>query len=143
KRTAPPPAMTTLDAPDREVCTVRRQRTNTPLQALVLLNETTFVEAARKLAERTMTEGGATPADRIAFAFRLATARLPSDRERDVLRRLFEAQAEKYRKDPAAAKKLLAVGESPRNEKLDAAELAAWTAVANAVLNLDETLTRN
>ena len=143
KRTAPPPAMVTLDAPDREVCTVRRPRTNTPLQALVLLNETTYVEAARKLAERMMTEGGTTPAERIAFAFRLATARRPNDRELAVLRRVFDAQAEKYRRDPDAAKKLLAVGESPRNEKLDAAELAAWTAVANAILNLDETLTRN
>jgi mono/diheme cytochrome c family protein len=141
KRTAPPPSLTTLDAPDREVCTVRRPRTNTPLQALVLLNDPTFVEASRKLAERLMTEAE-TPDERIALAFRLATARRPSAAETAVLRKVYEAQLVVYRADGKAALKLLSVGESRRNEGLDPAELAAWTMVASAILNLDETVTR-
>src|SRR5438045_2956461 len=114
KRTSPPPALATFDAPDRETCTVRRARTNTPLQALVLLNDPTYVEAARKLAERMLTEPGpaAPPEARIAFAFRLATARVPSLAERAVLRDVFEADLAKFRTDPAAARKLLSVGES-------------------------------
>jgi hypothetical protein len=143
KRTAPPPSLVTLDAPDREVCTVRRPRTNTPLQALVLMNDPTYVEAARKLAERVMAEAGPEADDRIALAFRLCTARRPTDRESAILRRVYDAQLARYRSDRAAALKLLAVGESPRDEKLDAAELAAWAMVASTVLNLDETVTRN
>jgi hypothetical protein len=143
KRTSPPPSLVTLDAPDREVCTVRRPRTNTPLQALVLMNDPTYVEAARKLAERVLAEGGATPADRVTFAFRLCTARKPTDRERTILTRLYEGQLARFRADPAAAVKLLAVGEAPRNEKLDPAEVAAWAMVASTILNLDETVTRN
>jgi hypothetical protein len=144
KRTSPPPALSTFDAPDRETCTVRRGRTNTPLQALVLLNDPTYVEAARKLAERMMREPGpgASPADRIAFAFRLATARHPKAEEAAVLKRIYDAQLAAYRSDAAAATKLLSVGESPRDEKLDAPELAAWTVVATTVLNLDETVTK-
>jgi hypothetical protein len=141
KRTSPPPTLVTFDAPDRETCTVRRSRTNTPLQALVLMNDPTYVEAARKLAERLMTEA-ATPEERIALAFRLATAHRPNAAEAAVLVRVFEAQRTVYRKDRQAALKLLRVGESPRNEKLDVAELAAWTTVASVILNLDETVTR-
>ena len=141
-RTSPPPSLMTFDAPDRETCTVRRARTNTPLQALVLLNDPTYVEAARKLAERMMTEGGATTDDRIGFAFRLATARMPSPKEQEVLRRVFDDELSVFRKDPRAAAKLLSVGESPRNSRLDAAELAAWTTVAGVILNLDETVTK-
>lgn len=143
KRTCPPPSLATLDAPDREVCVVRRSRTNTPLQALVLMNDPTYVEAARKLAERMMNEGGATPEERIAFAFKLATARSPNDKETAVLKRVFETQRERYSKDKPAAEKLLKVGESPRDEKLDTTELAAWAMVANAIMNLDEVVTRN
>lgn len=143
KRTCPPPSLATLDAPDREVCVVRRSRTNTPLQALVLMNDPTYVEASRKLAERMMKEGGATTEERIAFAFRLVTARTPRDREVAVLKRVFEAEHARFGKDQAAAEKLLKVGESPRDAKLDAAELAAWAMVANAILNLDEVVTRN
>jgi uncharacterized protein DUF1553 len=143
KRTCPPPSLATLDAPDREVCVVRRSRTNTPLQALVLMNDPTYVEASRKLAERMMTEGGATPEERIGFAFRLATARAPREKEVAVLRRVFEAEHARFGKDRAAAEKLLKVGESPRDAKLDTAELAAWAMVANAILNLDEVVTRN
>ncbi len=142
KRTSPPPTLITFDAPDRETCTVRRSTTNTPLQALVLLNDPTYVEASRKLAERILTEGPATTDDRIAFAFRLATARRPSAAETAVLRRVYDEQLALYRANAEAATKLLAVGESPRNEKLDAAELAAWTTVASMILNLDETVTK-
>jgi hypothetical protein len=142
KRTCPPPSLATLDAPDRETCVVRRSRTNTPLQALVLMNDPTYVEASRKLAERMMKEGGATPQDRIAFAFKLATARSPREKEVSVLNRVFEAQRDRFAKDKPAAEKLLKVGESPRDEKLDAVELAAWAMVANAILNLDEVLSK-
>ncbi|HVK12812.1 MAG TPA: PSD1 and planctomycete cytochrome C domain-containing protein [Gemmataceae bacterium] len=143
KRTCPPASLAALDAPDRETCVVRRSRTNTPLQALVLMNDPTYVEAARKLAERMMKEGGDTPDARIAFAFKLATARPPKPAETAVLKRVFEAQRARFAKDQAAAMKLLKVGEAPRDEKLDATDVAAWAMVANTVLNLDEVLTRN
>ena len=142
KRTCPPAQLATFDAPDRETCTVRRARTNTPLQALVLMNDPTYVEASRKLAERILLEGGATTDDRIAFAFRLTIARKPSAREFVVLRRVFEQQLARFQGDPVAATKLLSVGESSRNEKLTAVELAAWSAVASVILNLDETVTK-
>jgi hypothetical protein len=133
----------TFDAPDRETCTVRRARTNTPLQALVLLNDPTYVEAARKLAERMMTEGGETARERVDFALRLATARAPKPAECAELCALFDAERAAYRADPAAAARLLEVGESPRDARLDRAELAAWTIVASTILNLDETVTKN
>ena len=142
KRTCPPASLAALDAPDRETCVVKRSRTNTPLQALVLMNDPTYVEASRKLAERIMTEGGATTEERLAFVFKLATARLPREKEVAILKRVFDAQKERFAKDKMGAEKLLKVGESPRDEKLDAIELAAWTMVANAILNLDEVLTR-
>ncbi|WP_422926600.1 PSD1 and planctomycete cytochrome C domain-containing protein [Singulisphaera sp. PoT] len=142
KRTSPPPTLATFDAPDRETCTVRRARTNTPLQALVLLNDPTYVEAARKLAERMMVEGGKSPEERINLAYRLALSRAPRAEEVEVLKTLFEAQAGVYRKDNAAAVKLLTVGESGRNAALATDELAAWTMVAAAILNLDETVTK-
>ncbi len=142
KRTSPPPTLVTFDAPDRETCTVRRARTNTPLQALVLLNDPTYVEAARKLAERMMTEAGPSVEDRIAFAFRLTTARRPKAAETAVLREIFLRQVAQFRESPAAALKLLSVGESPRNTALDPAELGAWSAVASVILNLDETVTK-
>jgi hypothetical protein len=142
KRTSPPPTMITFDAPDRETCAVRRSRTNTPLQALVLMNDPTYVEASRKLAERLMTEAGRSPEERITFAFRLATGRRPQPGEIAVLRQVFEQQLAVFRRDHQAASKLLAVGESTRNEKLDAAELAAWAMVSSAILNLDETVTK-
>src|SRR5262249_42193460 len=106
KRTSPPPTLSTFDAPDRETCTVRRARTNTPLQALTLLNETTFVEASRKLAERMMTEASSLD-ERLVFAFRLATARPPSEKELAVLRGIFNRQLDVYRQDPKAALALL------------------------------------
>ncbi len=142
KRTSPPPTLSTFDAPDRETCTVRRARTNTPLQALVLMNDPTYVEASRKLAERMIVEGGKTPEERIRHAFRLVMARSPRGEEVEVLRSLFDAQLAVYRKDAKAAEKLLAVGESGRNASLATDELAAWTMVAAAILNLDETVTK-
>jgi hypothetical protein len=145
KRTSPPPALATFDAPDRETCTVRRARTNTPLQALVLLNDPTYVEAARKLAERMLTEPGpgASADDRIRLAFRLATARPPRAGELAVLRDVLDGDLARFRRDPGAAVKLLSVGESPRNPELDPAEHAAWATVASVILNLDEVLNKN
>jgi hypothetical protein len=142
KRTAPPPGLNTFDAPDREFCTIRRPQTNTPLQALVLLNDPTYVEAARKLAERMMAEGGATPGERIGFGFRLATARLPADGELAVLRETFERRLAHYAANADAAAKLLGAGESPRNAALPPAELAAYATVASMILNLDEVITK-
>ncbi len=142
KRTAPPPSLTTFDAPSRETCTVRRARTNTPLQALVLMNDKQYVEAARKLAERTMHEGGATVETRIAQAFRVATARHPDAEELAVLVQIYQGQLVEYQADKEAAAKLLSVGDSKRDETLDAGELAAYTMVANLILNLDEVITK-
>jgi hypothetical protein len=143
KRTVPPASMATFDAPDREKCTARRAQTNTPLQALVLLNDPTYVEAARALAERAALEGGHGEAARIAHAFRLATARRPTPREIAVLRALLGQQRTSFRRDRAAALELVGVGESPRRTRGDVAELAAWTMVASTILNLDETITKH
>ncbi len=142
KRTAPPPALNTFDAPEREFCQVRRPQTNTPLQALVLLNDPTYLEASRKLAERMMHDGGAGIDDRIAFAFRLATARAPSPDELKVLRATFDRRLAQYKSKPDTANKLLSMGESPRDPKLDPTELAAYTTLASMVLNLDEVITK-
>jgi hypothetical protein len=142
KRTSPPPQLATFDAPDRETCTVRRARTNTPLQALILLNDPTYVEASRKLAERMLREGGDTPASRIGFAFRLATAREPSAQELAVLQKVFDRYQTKYRADEKAAAALLAVGESPRDESLSAIDVASYAMTASVILNLDETVSK-
>jgi cytochrome c553/mono/diheme cytochrome c family protein len=142
KRTCPPPSLATLDAPDRETCTVRRSRTNTPLQALVLMNDPTYVEGARKFAERVLREGGNTNDEKLAFAFRNVLSRLPSDAELAVLRRVLDRQLTAFRGDGDAVKKLLSIGESPADASLDAAELAAWTMVASAILNTDEAVTK-
>jgi hypothetical protein len=142
KRTAPPASLATFDAPDREKCTARRAQTNTPLQALVLLNDPTFVEASRALAERALLEGGKDSKARLTYAFRLATARKPTGKELKVLRTLLDGRFKVYRQDRQAALKLLSVGESPRNRKLDVAELAAYTTVASVIFNLDETITK-
>ena len=142
KRTVPPAALATFDAPDREKCTTRRARTNTPLQALALMNDTTYVEASRALAEKMIQEGGENAEKRIECAFRQATARAPSAQEKEVLLVLASEQLEDYRRDPAAAKGLLGVGDSSYDSKLDPAEFAAWTTVASTILNLDETITK-
>jgi hypothetical protein len=142
KRTVPPPAMQTFDAPEREFCVVRRLNTNTPLQALVLLNDIQMVEAARKLAERMLTEGGAALDLRLKHGFRLATARRPSEKEINVLRRIWDEQRAEFSRDPDAAKRFLKVGESPVNEALDIVELATCAHVARLILNLDEAITK-
>ena len=142
KRTCPPPQMQTFDAPDRETCTAQRERTNTPLQALVTLNDPTYVEASRILAEKMLTQGGATPEQQVKYAFRLATARVPSEREVGLLTELFQRQRAHFAADPRKAAELLTTGEAPRNQQLSAPDLAAWTVVASTILNLDETLTR-
>lgn len=140
KRTVPPPSLVTFDAPDREKCTGRRALTNTPLQALVLMNDPTYVEAARVLAQRALREGGKDIVGRIAFAFRLATARKPSANETRVLRDLLQQQLANYRSDKNAAAALLKVGDSAYDKQIEATELAAWTMVASAILNLDEAI---
>lgn len=142
KRTAPPPGMMAFDAPSRETCVARRARTNTPLQALVLLNDEQYVEAARHLAARMMANGGAAPAERLAYGFLVATSRKPNDAELQVLLRVYEKQRERFAANKAAAEKLLGVGESKRNDKLDVIEHAAYTMAANLILNLDETITK-
>ena len=142
KRSVPPPNMFAIDAPTRETCTVRRQRTNTPLMALVLLNDVTFVEAARALAQRAMTEAEDSPRNRARFAFRLATARECKAGELDVILNMYHQQRSIFLDKPELAKQLVEVGESPRNQELDVVEHAAWTAVANAILNLDESITK-
>ena len=143
KRTAPPPTLATFDAPDRETCTVRRARTNTPLQALILLNDPTYVEASRQFAERILQEGGASRDERLIFAFRHVVARRPSPRELTLLRQLVTEQLADYAQHADKAEALLKVGESPRTATLDSNELAAWTIFASTLLNLDESLTRN
>ena len=142
KRTVPPPSFVTFDAPDREKCRARRARTNTPLQALVLMNSPTYVEAARAMAERMITEAGRDPGQRIRYGFRAATARNPAPAELEVLLDIAQQQLDDYGADKEAARKLLAVGESEYNRKLDVSELAAWTTVASTILNFDETITK-
>jgi hypothetical protein len=142
KRQSPPPNMMLFDAPTREYCVVRRPRTNTPLQALALLNDHQFVEASRALAQRILLEGGKTDADRLRYAFLLATARPPGADELKVLQGVLDQDGATYRKNPEAAAKLLGVGNFKNKESLDRAELAAWTTVASLLLNLDETVTK-
>ncbi len=142
KRSIPYPPLLTFDAPNREVCTDCRARTNTPLQALVLLNDPVYVEAARVLAQRILREAGPDADARLAHAFKLCTARVPSEQEVAILRQILARNLSKYRDNPAAAVKLIGIGESARPGDMDPAELAAWTAIGNVLLNLDETITK-
>ncbi|HYI94879.1 MAG TPA: DUF1553 domain-containing protein [Bryobacteraceae bacterium] len=142
KRTVPHPTMTVLDAPDREFCIVRRSSTNTPLQALTLLNDPIFVEAARKLAERSFHEGGNTVESRLEFAFTIATGRSPGEQERRVLRKTFDEMLAVYSADQKGAGSLIEVGASTTDASIPARELAAYTAVANMILNMDEVVTK-
>ncbi len=143
KRTAPHPFMANFDAPNRESSCSRRERSNTPLQALQLMNDVQHFEAARKLAERLLVEGGKTPAERIRFGYRVVLAREPEALEADVVGKALTQFVERYQKDPAAATKALRVGESPIRAGLAEPELAAYTLIANLLLNLDETVMRN
>ncbi len=140
KRMAPPASLDAFNAPNRETCTVRRERTNTPLQALVTLNDTQFVEAARALAQRTLKDGGTTTDARLDFIARRLLARPLRAEELPVVKASLAELSSHYQGDPADAKKLLAVGESPADPSLDAPTLAAWTMVCNELMNLDEVL---
>ncbi|MDP3070917.1 MAG: DUF1553 domain-containing protein [Opitutaceae bacterium] len=143
KRTVPHPAMIAFDAPDREFCTVRRSRTNTPLQALALWNEPGLLEAARHLGARLLREGGADDATRVAFAFRLATARPPRPEETRVLAAALARFRIDFSTTPADAAALLRVGATAVDASLPPADLAAATSVASMILSLDETITKN
>lgn len=142
KRTVPHPALSTFDAPSREVCQVKRSRTDTPLQALALLNDATYAEAARRLGELMLREAGPAAPERLAYAFRRATARRPTLGELSVLVRGLEHYRAAFRDDVESAKRYLRQGESPIDERLDPVELAAHAAAAGVVLNLDETITK-
>jgi hypothetical protein len=143
KRTVPPPTMANFDASSRESCVVRRSVTNTPLQALDLMNDITFVEASRVVAQRMIEEGGATPEARIRFAFHRATARLPKPAESEVLLASLKREVDTFNARPDAALKYVSLGEYPRDEHLNVSELAAYTTVASLILNLSETVTKN
>ncbi len=142
KRTAPPPSMMAFDAPNREVCTVARSNTTTPLQALVLLNDTQFVEAARVFAERIQSRRG-NDAARVRWAFAEALSRPPTAEELRVVTSAVNRERKRYTANEPAAHALLSIGEAPRNPKLPPAEHAAWTQVATLLLNLSESVTRN
>ena len=131
-----------FDAPSREECNVGRSRTNTPLQALVTLNDPTFVEAARVFAQKILTQGPPEHDARLAFAFRNATCRSPSEAELKILRHRYRQQQVRFEADADAASRLVNVGQCLRERELDVAELAAWTAFCNLLLNLDEVLVR-
>ncbi|MFG0332069.1 MAG: DUF1553 domain-containing protein, partial [Maioricimonas sp. JB049] len=149
KRTAPPPSMSNFDAPSRESCTVRRARTNTPMQALTLMNDKQFVEAARHFAQRILREGGATDDDRLVFAFRSATSRMPQADELNVIRHLLQQQRTYFNEKPQAAQALIDSATTQlepqhlvRDHSRDP-EVAAWTMLANLLLNLDEAITKS
>jgi hypothetical protein len=143
KRQAPPPSLLSFDGPTRESCTVKRSRTNTPLQALVLQNDPTYVEAARVLATGLLLERPDDVRERVRLAFRRILCRSADDQETAVLIKLYEGQLAEYRQDQSAARALIAVGESPVPADLpDPAELAAWTIVVSAICNLDEAITK-
>jgi hypothetical protein len=138
RRSNPYPSMSTFDAPNRDTCIVRRARTNTPLQALVTMNDPVYVEAAQALARRVMKDGGKTPEERAAFALKLALVRPASDAEVKRLVKLFDDTKAKYAKDPAKATQFATVPLGPLPKDTDAAEAAAWTVVSSVLLNLDE-----
>ena len=142
KRSVPNPAMLLFDAPFRESCIVRRPRTNTPLQALNLLNDPTYVEASRLLAQRMLVEGGDSLESRLSYGFRLVTARTPRAAEMTILRASLERTLREFQSDPAGAASLLKIGEASTDAKLDVAVMASYTSLASTLLNLDETVTK-
>ncbi len=142
KRQSPPPNLLLFDAPTREYCTVRRSRSNTPLQALVLLNDPQFVEAARAFAQRVLAGPSDRDRDRLTLAYRLAVARAPRAEELKLLLDILAQQRAEFRRDPAGAQKFLGVGSYKADGKVDDAELAAWTTITSMILNLDETITK-
>ena len=138
RRTSPPPSMQAFDVGDRSVCAVSRQTTNTPMQALVLMNDPQFVEAARKLGERMLTEGGETLTAQLKYGFRRVTSRYPTPAEVEVFGNLYDEEYTKFKDAPKEADELLSVGILPRDEKLDQSQAAAMTMVASMMLNHDE-----
>jgi hypothetical protein len=140
RRSNPYPSMSAFDAPNREVCTVRRVRTNTPLQALVTLNDPVYIEAAQALARRIVAKGGATPQQQVAFAVRVCLAREPMAAEAERLSGFYQDALVEFRAEQDAAQKMATEPLGPAPEGTDLAELAAWTVVANVLLNLDEML---
>jgi hypothetical protein len=143
KRTAPPPFMSTFDAPNREQSCTFRERSNTPLQALQLMNDIQHVEAARNFAQRILKEGGMTHEQRIRWAWRVATSRSPDESEFKIALEAIQSYVDRYANDIAAATALVQFGESKPDSSGDISELAAYTLFANLVLNLDETITKN
>lgn len=142
RRTILNPGMLVFDASAREQCTVRENRTNTPLQALNLMNDTTYIEASRMLAERMLNDGGETASKRIAWAFRTVTSRQPEQAEVNLLEKSLASQLDRFRREPQSAAKLLSIGERRNQARLDQVELAAHTIIASLILNLDEAITR-
>jgi hypothetical protein len=140
KRTSPPASLVIFDAPTREACIVRRSRTNTPLQALAVMNDPQFVEASREFAGRVMS-GEQTETGRVRLAFRMATSRLPNDGETKILLRMLRSEKSRFMSQPENAASLLSIGDSTRDETLAQADQAAWTVVCSMLLNLDEVLT--
>ena len=143
KRTAPPPFMSNFDGPNREQICSRRERSNTPLQALQLMNDVQHFEAARALAERMLQACGQETDERLIFLYRAVLSRIPDSGELLLLRQAFQTQLALYAQDPVAAEKAIRVGESAPRNVAPAVETAAWTMLANLVLNLDETINRN
>src|SRR6202011_2893602 len=139
---APPPNMMNFDAAGRETCVVRELRTNTPLQSLNLMNDVTYLEAARSLALRMLREAGPSPDERISYGFELATARPAKPREREILLSGYRYNLDMFQGDRAAAARYVSVGSAPLDSKLDATEAAAYMAVASVILNLDVTVTK-
>jgi hypothetical protein len=142
KRTSVYPTFMTFDAPDRTVCTVKRPRSNTPLQALTLLNDTVFVEAAGSLAKRMLTEIHGASRDRVRYGYRLALSRTPTQKETAGLLTLLETVSTKFKADIAAARTSVSSAFPGATPQLEAVELAPWIVVANVLLNLDESITR-
>ncbi|MDN5213517.1 DUF1553 domain-containing protein [Fulvivirgaceae bacterium BMA12] len=139
RRTSPPPFMITFDAPNRDICILQRERTNTPLQALVLLNDPQFVESSRVLAERMQLEGGDNLDTQITYAFRLTTGRKPKTDELTLLKSLYEKERQRFTEDPEQANQLLAVGEKKKDKTLDVVKTAALAMLVNTIQNHDET----
>ena len=142
QRTFLHPSMMAFDAPSRQECTAERSTSNTPMQALTLLNDPTYVEAARVFAARIVREGGETPTERINWAYRYALSRLPQQKELEIVTQLFEKHKSEYTENPDVANTLAAIGEAPTIQGIDPIELASWTSVARVILNLHETITR-
>jgi len=143
KRTVPPPSMITFDAASRDLCTVKRQNTSTPLQALVLLNDPQIVEAARMLAYRSIEKIESGVGDQISYMFQLATSRMPNEGEINSLKSYFDEELERYEQSPNDAELFLSIGNyksKPKNQEMP--KLAAYASVASAIINLDETITK-